>query len=89
MSVRERTIKLLLESVNYTAITETVTYILQYKQLRIAESTTCIIAAVTPIWRPCNDTQAIAYTHAINRPKKEKEACVDYEKPTLIQSCMG
>ena len=89
MPVRERTIKLLLESVTYTAITETVTCILQYKHLRIAESTTCIIAAVTPIWRTCNDTQAIVCTHAINRVKQEKEACVDYEKPTLIQSCMG
>ena len=49
VSVRERNIKLLLESVTYIAITETVTCILQQKQLCTAESTTCIIATVTPI----------------------------------------
>ena len=42
VSVRERNVKLLLESVTYIAITETVTCILQQKQLCTAESTTCI-----------------------------------------------
>ena len=50
VSVRERNMKLLLESVNYIAITETVTFILQQKQLRIAESTACIIATETPTY---------------------------------------
>ena len=48
MSLRERNIKLLLESVTYIDITETETCILQEKQLCTAESTTCIIATETP-----------------------------------------
>ena len=48
VSVRERSIKLLIESVTYIAITETVTCILQEKQLCTAESTTCIVALETP-----------------------------------------
>ena len=48
MSVRERNIKLLLESVTYIAKTETVTCIVQQKQLCTAESNTCIIATETP-----------------------------------------
>ena len=48
VGVRERNIKLLLGSVTYTAITETVTCILQLEQLCTAESTTCIIATDTP-----------------------------------------
>ena len=48
VSVRERNIKLLLDSVTYIAITETVTYILQEKQLSTAESTTSIVETETP-----------------------------------------
>ena len=48
VDVRERNVKLLLESVTYIAITETVTCILQQKQLRTAESTNCIIATEAP-----------------------------------------
>ena len=48
VSVREKNVKLLLESVTYIAITETVTCILQKKQLCTAESTTCIVAIETP-----------------------------------------
>ena len=48
MSVRERNIKLLSESVNYIAITKTGTCILQQKRLCTAESTTCITATETP-----------------------------------------
>ena len=47
MSVREKIIKLLSESVTCIAITETVTCILQQKQLGIAESTNCITATET------------------------------------------
>ena len=43
-SDRERNIKLLIASATYTAITETVTCILQEKQLCTTESTTCIVA---------------------------------------------
>ena len=49
VSVRERNVKLLLESVLYIAITETVTCILKDKQLCIAESTTCVVRTETPI----------------------------------------
>ena len=48
VTVRERNIKLLLESVTYVAITETITCILQEKQLCTAESTSCIVATETP-----------------------------------------
>ena len=48
VSLKERNIKLLLESVTYITITETVTCILQEKQLCIAESTICIVATETP-----------------------------------------
>ena len=50
VSVRERNIKLLFESVTYIyiATTETVTCILQQRQLCTAESTIYIIAAETP-----------------------------------------
>ena len=48
LPVRERNIKLLLESVICIAIAETVTLILQEKQLCTAESTTYIVATEIP-----------------------------------------
>ena len=51
--------KLLLESVTYIVITETVTSVLQKKQLCTSEITTCIIATVAPI---CTNTIKIV-TH--------------------------
>ena len=51
MSVGERNIKLLFESVIYIAINETVTCILQRKQLCTAESTTCIAAKEAPTYK--------------------------------------
>ena len=59
VSFRERSIKLLLESVTCIAVTETLTCILQQKQLCPAESTTWIIAIETP---SCLNTKKIV-TH--------------------------
>ena len=67
-------IKLLLESVTYIAITETVTCILQQKQLCTAESTTCIIATVTPI---CINTIKIV-THIFG--DDETVTCISAEE---------
>ena len=69
VSVRERNIKLLLESVSYIAIKETVTCILEYKQLCTAESITCKIAIETPI---CINTIKIV-THIFD---KETVTCI-------------
>ena len=46
--VRERNIKLLLESFSYIAINETVTCILKEKQLCTTKGTTSIVATETP-----------------------------------------
>ena len=47
VSLRERNRNFLLESVTYIAITETVTCIVQEKQLCTTESTTCIATTET------------------------------------------
>ena len=61
VSVRERNIKLLLESVTYIAVTETVNCILQEKQLRTAESTTCIVATETPTCKNITKTATLIF----------------------------
>ena len=74
VSVRERNIKLLLESVTYIAITETVTCISQWKQLCAAESTTCIIATETPTCINLHKYNKIV-THIFNA---ETVTCINF-----------